>query len=120
LGSSFNDDYERTIISLSAMMGNVQYLINSPELLEPYEDLSTIITAELQRPVTRLAITRSTSLLRETVRRKVACLIEAGVLIKDARGGVRLTPGALRAQPFVGAVAQNDADMRRLVRLIRL
>jgi hypothetical protein len=112
LGSSFNDDYERTIISLSAMMGNVQYLINSPELLEPYEDLSTIITAELQRPVTRLAITRSTSLLRETVRRKVA--------IKDARGGVRLTPGALRAQPFVGAVAQNDADMRRLVRLIRL
>ena len=35
LGSSFNDDYERMIICLSVKMGNVQHLINSPELLEP-------------------------------------------------------------------------------------
>ena len=44
---------------------------------------------------------------RETGRRKLASLIEAGVSIKDAREGVRLTPGALRAEPFVGAVART-------------
>jgi hypothetical protein len=119
LGPVFNHDYERMIIALSVMMGNVQHLINTPEQLEPYEDLSTIIPAELQRPVTRLAITRATGLPRETVRRKVASLIEAGVLIKDERGGVRLTPGALNTPLFVGAVAQNDADVRRMVRLVR-
>lgn len=115
----FNYDYERMIITLSVTMGNVQHLLNSPEQLAPYEDISTVIPAELQRPVTRLAITRATGLPRETVRRKVASLIEAGILIKDERGGVRMTPGALNTELFVGAVAQNDADVRRLARLIR-
>jgi hypothetical protein len=119
LGSAFNHDYERVIITLSVTMGNVQHLINFPEQLAPYEDLSTIIPAEMQRPVTRLAITRATGLPRETVRRKVAALIEAGILIKDERGGVRMTPGALTTELLIGAVAQNDADVRRLVRLIR-
>jgi DNA-binding transcriptional ArsR family regulator len=119
LGPAFGFDYERMIIALSVTMGNVQHLLNSPEQLAPYEDLTTIIPAELQRPVTRLAITRATGLPRETVRRKVASLIEAGILIKDERGGVRLAPGAFNSELFAAAVAQNDADVRRLVRRIR-
>jgi hypothetical protein len=119
LGPAFDYDYELMIIALSVTMGNVQHLVNSPEQLRPYEDLTTLIPAELQRPVTRLAITRATGLPRETVRRKVAALVEAGVLVKDDRGGVRLTPGALFNEKFAGAVGQNDADVRRLVRLVR-
>ncbi len=119
LGPVFKYDYESAIIALSVTMGNVQHLVNTPEVLEPYADLSTIIPAELQRPVTRLSITRATGLPRETVRRKVAALIAAGVLIKDERGGVRLTPGALTAEPFVQVVEQNEADVRRLFRLLR-
>jgi hypothetical protein len=53
------------------------------------------------------------------VRRKVASLVEAGFLIKDDRGGVRLRPGALADPLYVGAVLQNDADVRRLIRLCR-
>src|ERR1700761_2569845 len=119
LGPVFNFDYERMIIALSVTMGNVQHLMNTPDQLGPYEDLGVIIPAELQRPVARLAITRATGLPRETVRRKVASLIEAGVLIKDERGGVRLTPGALTAGPMREAVEQNDSDVRRLFRLLR-
>ena len=119
LGPIFDFDYERMIIALSVTMGNVQHLVNSPELSGAYADLSTVIPAELQRPVTRLAITRATGLPRETVRRKVAGLIEAGVLVKDERGGVRLTPGLLTAGAMLEAVEQNDADVRRLVRLVR-
>ena len=87
LGPMFSFDYELMVIALSVAVGNVQHLINAPEQLKPYADLTTIIPADLQRPMTRLAITRSTGLPRETVRRKIAALIEAGVLIKDDRGG---------------------------------
>lgn len=119
LGPVFNYDYERVIIALSVTMGNIQHLVNSPAQLGPYEDLATVIPAELQRPVTRLAITRATGLPRETVRRKVASLIEAGVLVGDERGGVRLAPGALMQGAFLTAVEQNDADVRRLARRLR-
>ena len=119
LGPLFDFDYERMIITLSVTMGNVQHLMNPPEQLAAYEDVSAIIPAELQRPVTRLAITRATGLPRETVRRKVASLVEAGFLIKDDRGGVRLRPGALADPNYIGAVLQNDADVRRLIRLCR-
>lgn len=119
LGPVFNFDYERAIIVLSVTMGNIQHLLNSPELLDGYADLATIIPAELQRPLTRLAITRATGLPRETVRRKVASLIDEGMLIGDERGGVRLAPGALMRGDFLAAVEQNDADVRRLFRLIK-
>jgi hypothetical protein len=119
LGPLFDFDYERMIITLSVSMGNVQHLMNPTEQLAPYEDLSTIIPAEMQRPVTRLAITRATGLPRETVRRKVAALIEAGFLIKDDRGGVRLRPGALADPKYVDAVLQNDTDVRRMIRLAK-
>jgi hypothetical protein len=119
LGPIFAFDYERMIIALTVTMGNVQHLISSAELAGTLSDLSTIIPAELQRPVTRLAITRATGLPRETVRRKVAKLIEAGVLIKDERGGVRITPGLLTSGPIREAVGQNESDLRRLVRLVR-
>lgn len=118
LGPIFDYDYDRMIIALSVTMGNIQHLVNSPELLAPYRDLTAVIPAELQRPVTRLAITRATGLPRETVRRKVAGLIEAGVLIQDERSGVRLSPGLLNQGAFFAAVEQNDADVRRLARLI--
>lgn len=119
LGPLFDFDYERMIITLSVSMGNVQHLMNPPEQLAPFEDITAIIPAEIQRPVTRLAITRATGLPRETVRRKVAALVESGFLIKDERGGVRLRPGALTDPKYVGAVLQNDADVRRMIRLAK-
>jgi hypothetical protein len=119
LGPTFDYDYERMIITLSVTMSNIQHLLNSPEQLAPFDDVSTAIPAELQRPVTRLAITRATGLPRETVRRKVALLIKAGMLVSDERGGVRLTSGALNQPLFQAAIEQNDADVRRLVRRVR-
>lgn len=119
LGPAFNFDYERAIIVLSVTMANTQHLMNAPELLADYADMRTVIPAELQRPVTRLAITRATGLPRETVRRKVASLIDEGLLVEDERGGVRLSPGGLMRGEVLPAVEQNDADVRRLYRLIK-
>lgn len=119
LGPAFHFDYERAIIVLSVTMANIQHLIHAPETLGEYADMGTIIPAELQRPVTRLAITRATGLPRETVRRKVASLIDEGLLVDDERGGVRLAPGGLMRGEVLTAVEQNDADVRRLFRLIK-
>jgi DNA-binding IclR family transcriptional regulator len=90
--------------------------MGSPEMLEPYASLTTIIPAELQRPVTRAAITRASGLPRETVRRKVQAMINSGVLISDSRGGIRLKPGLLASEAFVRAIEHNETDVRRLIR----
>jgi hypothetical protein len=115
VGPIFNFDYEDMIIAFSVTMSNVQYIVNSPELLAPYASLTTVIPAELQRPVTRMAITRASGLPRETVRRKVQAMIKSGVLISDPRGGLRLKPGLLTTEAFVRAIELNEVDARLLV-----
>jgi hypothetical protein len=116
LGPIFNFDYECMIIALSVSLSNIQHLVASPELLAPYASLDAIIPDDLQRPVTRAAITRASGLPRETVRRKVQAMITAGVLITDARGGVRVKPGLFASEAFVRAIERNETDVRRLVR----
>jgi DNA-binding IclR family transcriptional regulator len=46
--------------------------------------------------MSRSAIAATTGLPRETVRRQVAQMIEAGLLIEDPRGGVTVMPGAIQ------------------------
>lgn len=119
IGPMFDYDYERMIIALSVTMANTRHIVESPGALEPYLDLATQIPVEQQRPMTRLEIARATGLPRETVRRKVARLIDAGILVKDERGGVRLTSGVLTAPPMLSVVTENEANVRRLFHLIR-
>jgi hypothetical protein len=47
------------------------------------------------RPVSRRAIAASTGLPRETVRRKIALMVERGYLVEEPRG-VRTRPGVLQ------------------------
>jgi hypothetical protein len=119
LGPIFDFDHENMIIAMSVASSTVQHIIAAPELLAPYACLTVIIPSEQQRPVTRSAITRATGLPRETVRRKVAAMIKSGMLISDPRGGIRIQPGILTSEAFIKAVAQNEADVRRLVRQVQ-
>ena len=119
LGPIFGFDCENMIIVASVASSTVQHILASPELLAPYTCLTTVIPAEQQRPVTRSAVTRATGLPRETVRRKVAAMIKSGLLISDSRGGIRVQPGLLTTSDFAKAIAQNEADVRRLVRQVR-
>ncbi|MDR3507681.1 MAG: hypothetical protein P4L64_07280 [Caulobacteraceae bacterium] len=117
LAPIFKYDLESMLIVLSVALGNIQPVMNSPELVERYDDIALLVPEEYQTPMSRLSITRSTGLPRETVRRKVAGLIETGHLIEDARRGVRIAPGLfINSEPFRNAIAANEIDLARLVR----
>jgi hypothetical protein len=119
LGPIFEFDHENMIIALSVASSTVQHIIAAPESLAPYACLTVVIPPEQQRPVTRSAITQATGLPRETVRRKVASMIKSGLLISDPRGGIRIQPGILTTEAFIKAIAQNEADVRRLARQVQ-
>jgi len=118
VGPLFDFDYERMIIAFSVALSNVQALMASDAIAD-FPSLDSIIPAELQAPVTRSAIARSCGLPRETVRRKVKAMIGSGVLISDTRGGLRLTPGIFATEAFSRVVELNEADVRRLLRLLK-
>lgn len=118
IGSVFEFDYEKMLIYLVIANSNVQNIMSIPEKFAPYASIDVIIPAELQRPATRSAIARATGLPRETVRRKVAAMLDSGLLTTDTRGGLRLTPGILSTRKIAGALARNQTNARRLVRQI--
>lgn len=118
VGPLFDFDYERMIIAFSVSLSNIQSLMTSERFAE-FASLDALVPAELQRPVTRSAIARSTGLPRETVRRKIERIIETGILISDDRGGLRLRPGIFATVGFVAATELNEADVRRLLRQLR-
>jgi len=118
IGSLFDYDYERMVIYLVIANSNVQSIVNIPEKFTPFAATNVIIPAELQRPATRSAIARATGLPRETVRRKVAGMIDSGMLTADAKGGLILTPGILASRQIAELLAKNEANVRRLVRQV--
>jgi hypothetical protein len=118
MGSVFNYDYESMMICLVIANSNIQHIVNVPEKYQPFTSLEVIIPPELQRPVPRSAVTRATGLPRETVRRKVAAMIDAGLLTTDTRGGLRLTGGILSTEGIAELLAKNEANVRRLVRQV--
>jgi biotin operon repressor len=64
-------------------------------LREQYADVRATPPAESARPMSRQSVAESLGLSRETVRRKIAALIERGCLIEDVRGGVIASRGVL-------------------------
>jgi DNA-binding GntR family transcriptional regulator len=85
-----------------------------------YADVRNSIPAELAIPVSRQAVAQSLGMSRETVRRKIAALIDKGLLVADDRGGVITARGAIATEAFlaaqkrvVGYVRQFRSDLRR-------
>jgi biotin operon repressor len=116
----FGDDYDCAMIFLAVLEGNGRQNIRDPSFREQYADVRVSIPAELARPMSRQAIAESLGMSRETVRRKIATLIEQGILVEDPRGGVITTRGVIANPDFlaaqarvVGFVRQFRGDMRK-------
>jgi len=118
VGSIFEYEYESMLIYLVIANSGVQNLMNAPDQFAPYASVATAIPIELQHPVTRSAVARATGLARETVRRKVAAMIDSGLLITDERGRLFLMPGILSTSRITEVLANNEANVRRLVRQV--
>lgn len=79
------------LIFLTISVANVQRLMRERAIPQALCG-TTPLPREWVVPISRNAIASATGLPRETVRRQIAKMIERGILVEDARGGV--TPPA--------------------------
>jgi len=115
----FDHDLDCAMIFLAVLEGNGRQNIRSPAFRNEYADVRVALPAETVRPMSRQSIAESLGFPRETVRRKIAALIEKGYLTEDPRGGVITTRGVIAREDFlriqqriVGYVRQFRADLR--------
>jgi hypothetical protein len=77
--------------------------------------------ARARRTVSRLAIAQSTGLARETVRRKCADLVRAGLIQAHGRNGVSPSPGAMLSEQDPSVLRRALADAHHMIEaLVRL
>lgn len=108
------------LIYATVSIANVQKLMRErtvPSALAA----TTILPREWVVPISRSAIASATGLPRETVRRQVAQMIKADLLMEDERGGVTVVPGmidTLELEPLLNLLLTDFA--RTAERLLRL
>lgn len=114
---AFDHDYESAILFLSVTTQNSQNVMLKRDTRRRYASLATPIDPDLMTPVSRSALARSTGLPRETVRRKVAKLIERGLIVDTPRG--LIVPRHVTDNPLYAETLRPQAEgLRRLFSLI--
>lgn len=115
--AAFDNDYEAALIFLVITTHNTQNLMLNQVTRRRYASLADDVPTELMNPISRQAIARSTNLPRETVRRKVARLIEGGFVTEVAKGLV--VPAAVKEIPlYRETVAAQETNLRRLFSMV--
>lgn len=115
----YDTDLETCAIRLAVACASTGALLRDPKFLKDLDDPEPV-PDEHHRPVSRRAIAASTGLPRETVRRKIALLVEQGLLTEEP-DGVRTASGVLhrgRAYEFASALAREIT--RASVQLARI
>lgn len=118
IGTYFAHDYEAVILFLAVLTRHGQNVMSDPKLRKRFASLSVPIPDEYTTPVSRLALSRSTGLPRETVRRKVARMLEQGLLVEDERGGLRIPSGLTHDEDLLAVMEPHLPNLRRLLMLL--
>ncbi len=103
------EDFESAVIYLAVIAASANAATRNAEILG---NLASPMPVDAFRPVSRRAIASSTGLPRETVRRKIARLVEEGHLIETGKG-LRPPHNALMAR---SNYAFADALVHELIR----
>ena len=114
ISRQFENDYEAAILFLAISTRNTQIIMNDPVLREKYGSYRERIPLELSTPISRLALSRSTGLPRETVRRKVAYLIKRDFVVEDSKKMLRVNPKLNKAVDYVEVLRPQAQNLRRL------
>jgi hypothetical protein len=115
---AFDHDYESAILFLSVTTQNTQNIMHKRDLRQRYASMSTPVDPDLMTPVSRSALSRSTGLPRETVRRKIARMIERGLIVDTPRG--LIVPRHVTDNPLYGDVLRPQVEsLRRLFTMVR-
>lgn len=115
--AAFGNDYEQAMIFLAISTQNTQNLMLNQVTRRQYASFGVLVPDHLMRPVSRMALSRSTNLPRETVRRKVLKLIERGFVEETSKG--LIVPRSIRDIPlYAETVAVQEANLRRLFSMV--
>lgn len=89
---------DATLIVLATLAVTMEKMTRA-EFQADVRDINCTIPPDQLTRCNISSLAAATGMNRETVRRKVAELVSAGVLIKDARAGYRVSPAYTRAVP---------------------
>lgn len=117
VAAAFDNDYEEALIFLAISTQNTQNLMLNQATRKQYSSFSEYVPEPLMRPVSRMALARSTNLPRETVRRKVLKLIARGFVLETPKG--LIVPHSVRNVPlYAETVAAQEVNLRRLFSMV--
>lgn len=115
-GRSF--DYESTLILIAVVVIGAEAIVPN-KLEKPVQDLATPMPLDRLRKCNISSIAATTSLNRETVRRRVNDLVERKLLAREDDGGVRMAPGVMQKAEVRDALnAQLSAVVRTVNELL--
>jgi predicted transcriptional regulator len=115
--AAFDNDYEQAMIFLVITTQNTQNLMLNQLTRRQYASFGALVPEHLLRPVSRMALARSTNLPRETVRRKVLKLMERGFVEETSKG--LIVPRSVRDIPlYAETVSVQEANLRRLFSMV--
>ena len=117
----YEGDLEGFVIYVSVACASTSGALRAPQFLA--QPLEAPPLADIHhRPVSRRAIAASTGLPRETVRRKIAQLVQRGLLVEERRG-VRTRSGVLEerlnvefAAALIREIQRGAADLAKIDR----
>jgi hypothetical protein len=113
----YDHDYEAAILFMTISNRNSEKVMSDPKLRVRYASYTSVIPPEHTLLISRMALARATGLPRETVRRKVARLIEKGWVIELA-GGLRARPDLNRDPHYIGVLEPQAQNLRRLFTML--
>jgi|ERR1700761_1430542 hypothetical protein len=113
ISQAFEHDYETAILFMAISNRNAQFAMEDPELRARYASYADAIPTDIATPISRMALARSTGLPRETVRRKVAKLIQKGWVV-ETKDGLRADYDLTKDPTYVHVIMSMAPNLRRL------
>lgn len=116
LAELFAGDLILGIVFLALVQASISHI---PRVrTSPIFDPDGVVPTSARRVVSTLAISNSLGMPRETVRRHINRLVEAGYCTRDERRRISVLDSALRRPEIVKAIRANRLHLESLTRLL--
>lgn len=107
---AFQGDIETAIIARAVVIANIDSLMAEPKSRDKLRSVATAIDIAHQAGVTAMAISQATGFPRETVRRKLARLVQLGILARREDGKFVVPPPRRGDRKAHGTLAEIASE----------
>jgi hypothetical protein len=107
-------DIDLAIVASAASLAAMEGAWRDPAFRREFANLDNIV-GDRQRGCNALSIAEATGLPRETVRRKMNKLVEAGFLVRRSPGDYIMQPGLIQTAPYRQLLGDAAAETLRFV-----